>query len=195
MINLCENKPKNNKNYSHEKNKFDSLNHDIIRIKEDKKEVDKSIQESLLNNKKNIKRDNFDEPSLNIYINENEKFPFENCEIIDDLSNLNMNLNEDETNEKRITPEEVNINDILSKERIAKKQKNDIFIYGKNNCNYLGNVYNELNPNVKLDNNFIFFAGDSDSFYSDEISSDSKGFCLVENIKSPFFNFISKNFC
>jgi len=118
-----------------------------------------------------------------------------NDEIIDDLSNLNMNLNENETNEKRIIPEEANINDILSTEPIAKKQKNDIFIHGKNNGNYLSNVYNELNPNITLNNNFIFLAGDSDSFYSDEISSDSKCFCLVENIKSPFFNFISKTFC
>jgi len=77
LITLCENKPKNNKNYLDEKNKFDSLNHDIIRIKEDKEEVDKSIQEPLLNSENNTKRDNFGEPSLNIYINENGKFPFE----------------------------------------------------------------------------------------------------------------------
>ena len=75
-------------------------------------------------------------------------------------------------------------------EKNQKKLKNDIFLNEKINCNY-GNVDNYLNPNIKLDDDYIFLSGDPDLFCEDEISSDVNYFPFLKNIKSPFFNLTS----
>ncbi len=143
--------------------------------------------EPRLNNENNINREHFDELSKIKYNNEVEKFLFENSEINDDINISNINLIEDEIIEKRIIPETINISNIHSKEQNTKKRKNDIFILGKNNYENLGNVYNKLNPSIKLDDNYLFLSGDSELLCSDDfLLSDSKELLFVKNMKSPF---------
>ena len=78
-------------------------------------------------------------------------------------------------------------------EKNQKKLKNDIFLNEKINCNY-GNVDNYFNPNIKLDDDYIFLSGDPDLFCLDENSSDVNYSPFLNNMKSPFFNFTSNPF-
>ena len=75
-------------------------------------------------------------------------------------------------------------------EKNQKKLKNDIFLNEKINYSY-GNVDKYLNPNIKLDDDYIFLSGDPNLFCLDEISSDVNYSPFLNNIKSPFFNFTS----
>lgn len=171
------------------------MNHDKRQIKADKEEVSKYIQEPLLNNENNIKALNFDKPSKNRNNNEDEKFLFEDDEIIDVASNFNLTFNENEINKKRIIQEEKIINNSLSLEQNTEKRKKDILIHGKRNYDNLGNIYYKFNPSIKLDDNYIYLAGDSYFLCSDDFSSsDSKDILFVKNLKSLFLNFISKYF-
>ena len=187
LIALSKNNSKKVERYLDGKNKFNLMNHAIRQRKEDKVEVGIYIMEPRLNNENNINREHFNELSKIIYNNEVEKFLFKNNEINNDISISNINWIEDKIIEKRIIPEEINISNIHGKEQNTKKWKNN---YGN-----LGNVYNKLNPSIKLDDNYLFLSGDSEFLCSDDfLLSDSKELLFVKNMKSPFLNLISKFF-
>ena len=191
LISLCGDTQKNeDNNLNKEKEYSNLLNYDIKIREEKEEEVNKAIKFPSINNEINIKRENYDELPKNNNDNEDKMFMFEKDEINNDLINWNLNLKEDE---KELEPEEIDINKDSEIEQNLKKRKNDIFMNEKINCNY-GNVDNYLNQNMKFDEDFIFLAGDSGLFYLDEISSDVNNVSLLNNIKSPFFNFTSNHF-
>ena len=135
-------------------------------------------------------REKYDELPENNNDNEDKMFIFKNKEINNAFINSNHNPKKNETNENGIVPEEIDINKNINIEQNQKKPKNDIFVNVKKNCNY-GNVDNYLNPNFKLDDDYIYSEDDSDFFGLDGISSDVYNFSFVKNNKPPSFNFTS----
>ena len=184
MISLCESIPKNENNNLYKKIK----NNDIKKRNEIEDKVDKTIKYPSLNNEKNIKRENDNDPSKNIINNEDKMFIIEN-EMNNNLVNTNLNLKEDQINQKGLDLEEIDLNKGINIELNEKKQKNDIFANEKNVCSNYSNVDNNLNPSFKIYDDFIDSAGNSDLFCLDEISSDVNKFLFMKNIESPFFNF------
>ena len=184
LISLCESIPKNENNNLYKKIK----NNDIKKRNEIEDKVDKTIKYPSLNNEKNIKRENDNDPSKNIINNEDKMFIIEN-EMNNNLVNTNLNLKEDQINQKGLDLEEIDLNKGINIELNEKKQKNDIFANEKNVCSNYFNVDNNLNPSFKIYDDFIDSAGNSDLFCLDEISSDVNKFLFMKNIESPFFNF------
>ena len=149
-----------------------------------------SIPKNENNNLNKKTREKYDELQKNNNGNEDKMFNFKNNEINNAFINSNHNLKKDETNENGIVPEEIDINKNIDIEQNQKKPKNDNFVNEKKNCNY-GNVDNYLNPNFKLDDDYIYSEDDSDFFGLDGISSDVYNFSFVKNNKPPSFNFTS----
>jgi len=131
-------------------------------------------------------REKYEKLPKNKNDNEDKMFIFKNNAFI----NSNLNLKKDEMNKNGIVPEEIDINKNINIEQNQKKPKNDNFVNEKKNCNY-GNVDNYLNPNFKLDDDYIYSEDDSDFFGLDGISSDVYNFSFVKNNKPPSFNFNS----
>ena len=187
LISLCENIPKNENNYSNKEIK----NSDKKRKNEIEDKDDKNIECPSLNNK-NIKIQNDCEFSKIIINTEDKMFFFENG-INNDSINLNLVLKEEEIIQKVIAPEELFINRDIDFEVCEEKRKNDIFVNEKNDFSNYSNVVNNLSWGVKINDDFIYSAGDSDIFCLDEISSGVNKFLFVNNIESPIFNFASNH--
>ena len=156
LISLSENFPKNGDNL---------LNNDLKRIKENGEKLDKTIKYTSLNNEKDIKSGNYDEPSKKINNNEDKMLVFENDKINNDLINSNLNLKVDAINQKELYLEERNVYKSIDIVHNEKKPKCDIFMNEKNNCSSNFNIDDNLNINIKLaDDDFIYSAGDYDLF-------------------------------
>ena len=115
---------------------------------------------------------------------------FENG-INSDSINSNLDLKEDEINQKGLAPEEIDINKGIDFEVNGEKRKNDIFMNEKNVCSNYFNGDNILNRSIKMYDEFKYSVGDSGLFCLDEISSDVDKFLFLKNIESPFFNYTS----
>ena len=186
LISLCETIPKNENNNLYKKIK----NNDIKKGNEIEDKVDKTIECPSLNKEKNIKKENDNDPPKNIINTEDKMIIFENG-INSDSINSNLDLKEDEINQKGLAPEEIDINKGIDFEVNGENRKNDIFMNEKNVCSNYFNGDNILNRSIKMNDEFKYSVGDSGLFCLDEISSDVDKFLFLKNIESPFFNYTS----
>ena len=195
LISLSNSIKKTKNNFLNKKTKFNFLNNGKKLGKENETKVDKIKKDPSLNNEKNIKRDNVGKlPKIRNNIKEKKLF-CKNYKINNDILNSNLNLKEDEINEKEFDLGEIDINKAIDKGQNEKKEKNVIFENKNNICGYYGNEDINLNKEIKFSDDFLFLAGDSDLYRLDRISFDSDEFQFEKSKYSPIINFICDYNC
>jgi len=156
LITLYESIQNNEDNDLNNINEYNLLKGDIKTRKENQKKVNRKY--SSLNNEKNGKTDNYNEPSKKRKNNKHKKFIFGNDEINNNLIKSNLNLN---VNEKELYSEGIDINKGIEIGQNEKNQESDIFVDKKSNFSNYVNIDSYFNRNFKLDDDFIFLSGDS----------------------------------
>ena len=107
--------------------------------------------------------------------------------ILANKRDINMDTYEnDEINKDNTYSKEIDLNNIIEREQNKEAQEQDNYL--DDDC-----IYNMSNNKFNDDN--IFLLGDSDCFFSDEISSKVINNISYKIIKSHYLNLISKYFC
>ena len=146
--------PKNEVNLSNKTNEYNSVNHAIQKKIKDK---ETAINDSSLNNEKIRKIKKYNKTLKKKYNNTNLKGIYINNEINQDLINCSLNLKDDETNQKELNSEEIdikkNINIEQNEEDSYQKDHNRL---NENYFSIYDNVDSKLNPYFKLYDDFKF---------------------------------------